>query len=137
MKTSVLNALAAWSWLLFFSPVAFAGAGTHGTEINTTEVCSVLKSPQAFVNQVIRIRGFVILGEDHMNISDRACPGRGIELVIKSEATLDHKDIHRFYVQMNHQGRKGFATITGLFQADPDPLTPYVLNIEQVKDVTP
>ncbi|WP_213946975.1 hypothetical protein [Luteibacter sp. dw_328] len=72
-----------------------------------------------------------------MNISDRACPGRGIELVIKSEATLDHKDIHRFYVQMNHQGRKGFATITGLFQADPDPLTPYVLNIEQVKDVTP
>ena len=89
------------------------------------------------VNQVILIRGFVLLGEGHMNISDRLCLGRGIELEIKSKATLNHKDIHRFYVQMNHQGRKGFATITGLFQADPDPLTPYVLNIQHVKDVTP
>jgi hypothetical protein len=109
----------------------------QGAEIVSTDVCSVLKRPQSFVNQVIRIRGFVILGEDHMNISDRACPGHGIELVIKSEATLDHKDIHQFYVQMNHQGRVGIATITGLLQADPDPLTPYVLNIQHVKDVAP
>ena len=107
------------------------------TKVISTDVCSVLKNPQAFVNQVIRVRGSVYLGEDHMNIADRACPGRGIELVIKTEEVLKHKDVHHFYVQMNHLGRSGIATITGLFQQDPNPVTPYVLNIQHVKDVAP
>ena len=106
-------------------------------KVASTDVCSLLKAPQAFVNQVIRLRGLIYLGEDHMNISDRACPGRGIELVIKSDPVFKQKDVHHFYVQMNHQGRKGVATITGLFQLDPSPLTPYVLNIQHVEDVAP
>jgi hypothetical protein len=114
-----------------------ASAVTARTKITETDVCSVLKDPQAFVNKVIRLRGSVYLGEDHMNVSDRACPGRGIELMIKTEAALHHKDIHHFYVQMNHQGRKGLATITGLFETDPHPVSPYVLNIQYVKDIAP
>ncbi|WP_168171153.1 hypothetical protein [Rhodanobacter sp. B04] len=106
-------------------------------KVISTDVCSVLKTPETFVNQVIRLRGLVYLGEDHMNISDKACPGQGIELVIKSDPVFKQKDVHHFYVQMNHQGRKGIATITGLFQSDPSPLTPYVLNIQHVKDVAP
>jgi predicted ThiF/HesA family dinucleotide-utilizing enzyme len=66
-----------------------------------------------------------------------ACPGQGIELVIKSDVVFDQADVHLFYVQMNRQGRKGVVTITGLFQSDKDPLTPYVLDIQHVKDVAP
>jgi hypothetical protein len=108
-----------------------------GAGIVSTDVCSVLKAPETFVNQLIRLRGLVYLGENHMNISDKACPGQGIELVIKSDPVFKQKDIHHFYVQMNRQGRKGVATITGLFQSDDSPLTPYVLNIQHVKDVAP
>lgn len=100
-----------------------------------TDVCSVLKAPQTFVNQMIRLRGFVYLGMDHMNISDKKCPGQGIELVIKSEPVFKQRDVHHFYLQMSRQGRKGFATITGIFQSDESILTPYVLNIQHVEDV--
>lgn len=108
-----------------------------GSSVVSTDVCSVLKAPETFVNQVIRLRGLIYLGENHMNISDKACPGQGIELVIKSEPVFKQKDVHHFYVQMNHQGRKGVATITGLLQSGDSPLTPYVLNIQHVKDVAP
>ncbi len=106
-------------------------------EVVATDVCSVLKAPETYVNQVIRLRGFVYLGEDHMNVSSMACPGQGIELVIKSDSVPKQKDVHQFYVRMNRQGRKGVATIIGLFQANKDPLTPYVLNIQHVKNVVP
>lgn len=135
MKTLALTA----SLIGFMSISLATSAETMKSQpkIISTDVCSVLKSPETFVNQVISLRGFVYLGEDHMNISDRACPGRGIELVIKSDPVFNQRDVHHFYVQMNHQGRKGIATITGLFQSDPSPLTPYVLNIQHVTDVAP
>jgi len=101
----------------------------------STNVCSVLKAPRDFANKIIELRGFVYLGVDHMNISDKHCAGRGIELVIKSDPVFKQLDVHNFYLQMNRQGRKGFATITGLFQPDSSPLTPYVLNIQHVRDV--
>jgi hypothetical protein len=129
MKTLVSTAFFA---LLMSAPLS-AVAGKP--KVVATDVCSVLGAPETFVNQVIRLRGFVYLGEDHMNVSSIACPGQGIELVIKSDQVVKQNDVHHFYVQMNHQGRKGVATITGLFQADKDPLTPYVLNIQHVKDV--
>ena len=116
---------------------ASAGGVKSKPKVVDTDVCSVLKAPETFVNHVIRLRGYVFLGEDHMNISSTLCPGRGIELVIKTEAAMDHRDIHHFYVQMNQQGRRGVATITGLIESDKDPLTPYVLNIQHVKDVAP
>jgi len=129
MKTFVLTAFLA---LLTSSSLA-AAAGKP--KVVATDVCSVLEAPETFVNQVIRLRGFVYLGEDHMNVSSSSCPGQGIELVIKSDSVFNQKDVHNFYVQMNRQGRKGVATITGLFQADKDPLTPYVLKIQHVKNV--
>ncbi|WP_213947065.1 hypothetical protein [Luteibacter sp. dw_328] len=137
MKHLALPVSITWLCLLSVSFVASAGTVKVETTTISTDVCSVLKNPRAFVNQVIRVRGFVYLGEDHMNIADRLCAGRGIELMIKTEAVMKHKDIHHFYVQMNRQGRHGIATITGLFQLDPDPVTPYVLNIQHVKDVVP
>jgi hypothetical protein len=123
--------------LLNASVPASAGGVKGKPKVVETDVCSVLETPKAFVNQVIRLRGFVYLGEDHMNISSKDCPSQGIELVIKSDSVPKQKDVHHFYVQMNHQGRKGFATLTGIFEKNSSPLTPYVLNIQHVKDVAP
>lgn len=135
MKAFVLTASLAI--LMSVSLAASAATMKSKPKVVATDVCSVLKAPETFVNQVIRLRGFIYLGENHMNISSMACPGQGIELVIKSDSVFKQKDVHHFYVQMNHQGRRGIATITGLFQSDKDPLTPYVLNIQHVKDVLP
>ncbi len=131
MKNWVLTAFFA---LLTSSSLA-AAAGKQ--KVVATDVCSVLEAPETFLNQVIRLRGLVYLGQDHMNVSSLACPGQGIELVIKSDPVFKQKDVHDFYVRMNRQGRKGIATITGLFQADKDPLTPYVLNVQHVNNVGP
>lgn len=130
--------LAASMVVLAASCFATSAIGTKSKpKVIETDVCSVLKTPEAFVNHVIRLRGYVYLGVDHMNVSSIKCPGQGIELAVKTEAAMDHKDIHHFYVQVTRQGRRGIATITGLFEADKDPLTLYVLNIEHVKDVAP
>ena len=131
-----MNTLSLAVFLVLLTSAPFAVAEGEPNVV-ATDVCSVLKAPETFVNQVIRLRGLVYLGEDHMNVSSLACPGQGIELVIKSNPVFEQKDVRHFYVQMNQQGRKGVATITGLFQADKDPLTPYVLNIQHVKDVAP
>jgi hypothetical protein len=134
-----LRYLADLTWLsLVIAPIVVSSAVAQvSSRAVSTDVCSVLKEPETFVNQVIRLRGLVYLGEDHMNISDRACPGRGIELVVKSDQVHKQKDVHYFYIQLNHQGRKGIATITGVLQSDSNPVTPYVLNIQHVADVTP
>lgn len=135
MKISVL---AASFVMLIGAPFLASSEGVKSAPgIVETDVCSVLKTPETFVNHVIRLRGYVYLGVDHMNVSSTLCPGQGIELVVKTEAAMDHKDIHHFYVQITRQGRKGVATITGLFESNKDPLTPYVLNIQHVKDVAP
>jgi hypothetical protein len=135
MKIHKLTASLAWLALADVSPMVSARAPTVETMVVTTNVCSVLKAPETFVNQVIRLRGFVYLGEDHMNISDSACPGRGIELAITSDRVLKQRDVHRFHTQMSHQERKGIATITGLLRSNPSPRAPYVLNIQHVTDV--
>jgi len=136
MNTSTLPSVLLLLAAAFPSPSSAAPLKT-GSSVVSTNVCSVLKAPETFGNQVIRLRGLVYLGENHVNVSDKACPGQGIELVIKSESVFKQKDVHHFYVKMNRQGRKGVATITGLFQSDDSPLTPYVLNIQHVKDVAP
>ena len=133
----ILVSTVAFVALLSASLAAPAGNIKGKSQIVETNVCSVLKAPETFVNHVIRLRGLVYLGENHMNISSMSCPGQGIELVIRAEPVFKQRDVHHFYVQMNHQGRKGVATITGLFQSDKDPLTPYVLNIQHVTDVAP
>lgn len=51
--------------------------------------------------------------------------------------SVKQKDVHHFYVQMNRQGCKDVSTITGLFQSNDSPLTPYVINIQHVKYVAP
>lgn len=135
MKPSALTASLVWLWLTSVPVVASAATRNAAPEIVSTDVCSVLDSPETFVNRVIRLRGFVYLGVDHMNVSDRACPGRGIELAIKSDPIFKQKDVYHFYMQLNHQGRMGIATITGLLQSDPSPLTPYILSIQHVTDV--
>lgn len=114
-----------------------AAMATEKPKPVSTDVCSVLKTPDTFVNKVITLRGFVYLGEDHMSISDQKCAEHGIELVIISDSVPKQRDVHNFYLQMNHQGRKGYATITGVFKSDSSPLTPYVLNIQHVRDVVP
>lgn len=136
MRIKILSCFVA---TIFFGALCHASAAEVKSKpkIVDSDVCSVLKAPDTFVNQVIRLRGLVYLGENHMNISSLDCPGQGIELVIRSEPVFKQKDVHHFYVQMNRQGRKGVATITGIFQPDKDPLTPYVLNIQHVRDVSP
>lgn len=126
--------------LLALAIVPF-GVSASGPAIETkaipTDVCSVLRAPDMFVGRIIRLRGLVYLGVDHMNVGDRACSGRGIELAITSERVFNQRDVSHFYTQMNHQQRRGVATITGLLRSDPSPLTPYVLNIQHVTDVGP
>jgi len=119
------------------SPGLLASATKVETKVISTDVCSVLRRPELFVGRVIRLRGFVYLGVDHMNVADRACAGRGIELAIPSQRVFNQRDVSHFYKQMNHQNRRGAATLTGLLRSDPDPLTPYVLNIQHAADVGP
>lgn len=135
MRIHELVASIAWLALAGHSVAFCARTETVETKVISTDVCTVLRNPESFVNQVIRLRGFVYFGEDQMNISDSACPGRGIELAITSDRVLKQRDVHRFYVQMNRQERKGIATITGLLRPDPSPLAPYVLKIQHVTDV--
>lgn len=60
-------------------PGALASSAKVETKAISTDVCSVLRSPDRFVGRVIRVRGLVYLGVDHMNVGDKACAGRGIE----------------------------------------------------------
>jgi hypothetical protein len=102
-----------------------------------TDVCSVLAQPSAFVGKEITLRGFVFLGEDHMNVSDAKCPGHGIELIVDDEATLDQPDIDAFYRKLNKYGRQGFATLTGKFAVVPNTPMPTVLHLHHAKDESP
>lgn len=102
-----------------------------------TDVCSVLAQPAAFVDKEITLRGFVFLGEDHMNVSDAKCPGHGIELIVDNEATLDQPDIDAFYRKLNKFGRQGFATLTGQFAIVPNTPMPMVLHLHHAKDEAP
>lgn len=99
-----------------------------------TDVCSVLANPEAFAGHEVILRGFVFLGEDHMNVSDRRCPGKGIELVIEDEHTFNQPDIQTFYKTLNHFGRQGTVTLTGLFTVTTEPLTPNVLHVHHARD---
>jgi hypothetical protein len=99
-----------------------------------TDVCSVLAQPTAFIDKEITLRGFVFLGEDHMNVSDAKCPGHGIELIVDDEATLDQPDIDTFYRKLNKFGRQGFVTLTGRFAIVPNTPTPTVLHLHHAKD---
>lgn len=99
-----------------------------------TDVCSVLAHPAAFAGKEITLRGFVFLGMDHMNVSDRNCPGHGIELVVDDEATFNRPDIQGFYKALNKFGRQGMATLTGRFVIAPDSPTPNMLHIHHAKD---
>ena len=96
MKSSVLTV----SFLVLASASLAVSAGSMKSKpkVVETNVCSVLKTPETFVNEVIRLRGLVYLGEDHMNISSMACPGQGIELVIRVESVFKQQDVHHFYV---------------------------------------
>jgi hypothetical protein len=99
-----------------------------------TDVCSVLAHPEVFAGREVTMRGFVFLGEDHMNVSDHRCPGKGIELVIEDEHTFNQPDIQAFYKTLNHFGRQGTVTLTGLFTITTDQLTPNVLHVHHARD---
>lgn len=112
-----------------------AGSATaHPPAPVSTDVCSILAHPKTFAGHEVTLRGFVFLGEDHMNISDHRCPGRGIELVIEDEHTFNQPDIQTFYETLNHFGRQGTVTLTGLFMVTSDPLTPNVLHVHHARD---
>jgi hypothetical protein len=132
MKARQFIASLMWLALATAVPGISVQEATAEPRVISTDVCSVLKRPGTFVGRVIRLRGLVYLGVDHMNIGDRACPGRGLELAIMSDRVFNQRDVSQFYAHMNHQGRKGVATVTGLLRSDPHPLTPLVLNIQHV-----
>ena len=104
------------------------------TQANTINVCKILARPGDYVNKEVTLRGFVYLGVDHMNISDRNCPGQGIELVIDNDKIFNRPDIQRFYKKLNHFGRKGMVTLTGIFVIEKSPLTPNVLHVHHARD---
>lgn len=111
-------------------------ATDHQPEPVATDVCSVLAHPETFTGHEVTLRGFVFLGEDHMNVSDHRCPGKGIELVIEDEHTFNQPDIQTFYKTLNHFGRQGTVTLTGLFTITQSPITPNVLHVHHARDET-
>jgi len=81
------------------------------------------------------LRGSIYMGVDNTNISDRGCPGQALKLSVGDDV-YKHADIRNYHEKINSYGRHGMATVAGKFVVSDSPLTPYVLNIEMVWNVT-
>lgn len=133
MKTPISTVM---TMLLMACAPHESAAASHPNAPVATDVCSVLAHPERFNGHEVTLRGFVYLGEDHMNVSDHRCSGKGIELVIEDEHTFNQPDIQTFYKTLNHFGRQGMATLTGLFTITQSPITPNVLHVHHARDET-
>jgi len=122
----------------FFQNVAATGlaAEAHASgKPLVTDVCSILKNPNYYAMKEVSLRGSIYMGVDMMNISDKKCPGNPIKLVIKDNV-INSSNIQSFYKKINNYGRHGVATVNGEFVSIDSHLTPYLINVNNIKDVS-
>lgn len=104
-------------------------------QFESVSLCKVLDAPQAYVNKKIALRGSVYIGMESTNISDGDCPGRAIALKVGDDV-YEHADIRDFHRKISGWKMHGYATVAGIFTVNDSPLTPYVLDVKKVSDVT-
>jgi hypothetical protein len=98
-------------------------------------VCELLRRPEEHANKRVSVRGAIYVGMENTNISDPNCLNRVVELSV--EGTInEHQDVQEFHRKIRHWKMRGFATVTGIFTLSSNSLTPFVLRIEKVQDVT-
>lgn len=112
------------------------GLATSPQRYETISLCDVLKNPSAYANKKVTLRGSIYMGMENTNISDRQCPGKAIGLKVGDDV-YEHADIRAFHRKISGWKRHGFATISGTFVVTDSPLTPFILNVARVSDVTP
>lgn len=106
----------------------------HTKRYETVSVCSVLQNPSSYARKKVSIHGSVYMGMENTNISDRKCPGKGIELKVGDDV-YEHADIRSFHRKIAGWQMHGFATVSGTFTVTDSPLTPFILNVERVSNV--
>ena len=129
MKGPITHALVLASLL----PLVCCAAQAQRYEF--VSLCKVLDAPQAYTNKKIALRGSVYIGMESTNISDLDCPGRSIALKVGDDV-YEHADIRDFHRKISGWKMQGYATVAGTFTVNNSPLTPYVLDVQKVSDVT-
>ena len=117
------------------SLMPMVGLATPPQQYETVSLCAVLKTPSAYANKKMTLRGSIYMGMENTNISDHQCPGKAIDLKVGDDV-YEHADIRTFHRKITGWKMHGFATVSGTFAVTDSPLTPFVLNVERVSNVT-
>ena len=115
--------------------IALPACASQDRRYETVSICNVLKNPNVYTNKKVSLRGSVYIGMENTNISDGKCPGQAIGLNVGNDV-YEHSDIRDLHRKISQWKMHGFATVAGTFIVSDSPLTPYLLNVERVTNVT-
>lgn len=121
--------------LILASLLPIACCAAQAQRFEFVSLCKVLEAPQAYANKKISLRGSIYIGMESTNVSDGSCPGRAIALKVGDDV-YEHADIRDFHRKISGWKMHGYATVSGIFTISDSPLTPYVLDVKEVSNVT-
>lgn len=122
---------------LIFSVVlsTYAFSSDIGDKMPITDICSILKNPDKFVNKKIKIEGYLNSGMDLTNISSNNC--NDAIFVTVGDVAYKKKSIRDFYTKLHSRGGRGMATIVGIYKSSDTPVAGHAFDLQEVLKFEP